>query len=66
VNINKATTKVEVETSNLINILTQQTMSFDNLFSLLHLFTRITHGKKSLIDYSQNHVVTLEEHLGII
>jgi hypothetical protein len=31
-----------------------------------HLLARKTHGKKSLIDYSQNHVVTLEEYLGII
>jgi len=40
VNINKATTKVEVKTSTLINILTQQTMLFDNLFSLPHLLAR--------------------------
>lgn len=31
-----------------------------------HLLARKTHGKKSLIDYSQNLVVTLEEYLGII
>lgn len=31
-----------------------------------HLLTRKTHGKKSLIDYSQNLVVILEEYLGII
>jgi hypothetical protein len=66
VDIDKATTKVEVETSNLINILTQQTMSFDILFFLPHLLARKTHGKKMLFDYSQNHVKTLEEYLGII
>jgi len=36
-----------------------------NLFSLLHLPTRQTNGKKSL-DYSQSHVVTFDKYLNIL
>jgi len=37
-----------------------------NLFSLLHLPTRQTKGKKSIIDYSQSHVVTFDKYLNIM
>lgn len=37
-----------------------------NLFSLLHLPTRQTNGKKSLVDYSQSHVVTFDKYLNIM
>jgi hypothetical protein len=36
------------------------------LLSLPHLPTRRTSGKKPLVDYSQSHVVTLEEYLMIM
>jgi hypothetical protein len=37
-----------------------------NLFSLLHLPTRQTNGIKSLVDYSQSHVVTFDKYLNIM
>jgi ATP:corrinoid adenosyltransferase len=37
-----------------------------NLFSLPHLLARKTKGKAPLIDYSQSHVVTLDEYLDIL
>jgi hypothetical protein len=39
--------------------------SYD-LLSLPHLLVKRTNGRKPLIDYSQNHVVTLEEYLKIM
>jgi hypothetical protein len=34
--------------------------------SLPHLPSRRTNGRKTVVDYSQNHVVTLEEYLRIM
>jgi len=38
----------------------------DNLLSLPHLLIRRTNGREPLMDYFQNHVVTLEEYLKIM
>jgi hypothetical protein len=62
VNIDETTPKLEVGNNNFI-ITIQQGLANDNLFFLLHMLARKTQGRKSLVDYSQNHVVTLEEYL---
>jgi hypothetical protein len=41
-------------------------MCFHNLLSLLHLLTRNTKGKESLIDYSQSHLLTSTTYLNIL
>jgi hypothetical protein len=37
-----------------------------SLMSLPHLLTQRTNGREPLVDYSQSHVVTLEEYLRIM
>ncbi len=46
--------------------LTQEAMRFHNLLSLPHLPTKQTIGKKSLINYSQSHVVISTKYLVIL
>jgi hypothetical protein len=65
VNINEARTKVEVGTNNVTNII-QQVLANGNLFLLLHLLVRKIHGRKRLVDYFQNHIMTSEEYLNIM
>jgi hypothetical protein len=54
---------VEVECR---NPKTQEALAGNNLLSLPCLPAIRTNGKKSLVDYSQNHVVTSEEYLTIM
>jgi hypothetical protein len=37
-----------------------------SLMALPHLLTQRTNGREPLVDYSQSHVVTLEEYLRIM
>ncbi len=62
VNINETTPKLEVGSNNFISTI-QQGLANDNLFFLLHLPTKKTQGRESLVDYSQSHVMTLKEYL---
>ncbi len=42
---------------------THEALAGNNLLSLPPLPTKRTSGRESLVDYSQSHVVTLEEYL---
>jgi hypothetical protein len=45
---------------------TQEALPSSNLLSLPHLPAKRTNGREPLVDYSQSHVVILEEYLTII
>jgi hypothetical protein len=66
---------VNIDDKVMLNVMTETTPSSlhyqetpftISFMSLPHLPSKQIHGKEPLVDYSQNHVVTLEEYLQIM